>query len=202
MDGTLYLGHEVGDSATLVLDEGGHTSVQHSAYVGFKGNAATYVEGVNSSFEVGENLYLASEAGSSGALLIDNGGSVSANAAFVGMGGSGIVDVNEGATLDLSNQLYLGFHDGATATLNIKSDGEADVLEDVVIGRAGTGYASVIGEGAALNIGEDLVLGLFPNSDGSLTVNNEGTVRVDGDATFGIGGRGMAWCTVRARLLM
>ncbi|WHI45750.1 hypothetical protein [Microbulbifer sp. VAAF005] len=192
LDGSLYLG-SADSSPSVHARDGGKVSIQDSLY--FSGNnllnSHIVMSGMGSSLEVGENLYIANEANSFASLVLESDGNASANAAFIGMGGEGAVDIGGSAKLGLSNQLYLGFHNGSTGTLNIQSGGEADVLEDAVIGREGNGNALITGEGVSLDIGEDLVLGLFSGSEGSLTINNEGTVRVGGDATFGVKGEGL-----------
>ncbi|MCW8922141.1 MAG: hypothetical protein OQK69_00730, partial [Gammaproteobacteria bacterium] len=208
--GDLTLG--AGGDGTLTLSNGGEVIVggqlingSGTSTINFDGGALSMasndldVDNFNVGFNTGSNASYAVGAGESvttttvaigasgtGALDINNGGSVSSTDAFLGRWNSvGTVTVDGiGSSWNNSGSFYVGNYGWASLAI---TNGGAVSSVDTYLGRFGSsnGTATISGAGSIWTNTGDLTLGA--GGDGTLTLSNGGEVIVGGQLINGTG---------------
>jgi T5SS/PEP-CTERM-associated repeat protein len=198
----LYLGTVVGGGdlfgvGHLMVNNEGRTDTAGDATIGSPGSAAT-VAGNGSLWNIGGNLD--TEFGSN--LLIQSGGKVVTNTAFVGRTDDGYATVDGmGSTLQVLDVLNVG--QGGTGMLSVTAGGQVKSrlgfigLRPPIFG-TGSGIVDIDGAGSAWNDAEQIFIGY--QSSGNLTIRDgahvssgTGQIGFFGTGHVGVIGAGSTW---------
>lgn len=158
VNGEGNLGYGFGSDGTATI-----TGAQSSwttngfLYVGNDGDGTLNVMDGGTVSSLGGFGYLAWDAGSAGAVTIDGAGSTwtNANGLYIGFGGTGVLTVSNGGSMQNGSFANVGFSPGASGAVSI------------------TGAGSVFGTGGALSIGGNVS---GAGGTGSLDVESGGRV--------------------------
>ncbi|WP_444901826.1 autotransporter domain-containing protein [Microbulbifer sp. SSSA007] len=170
---------------TLSIGFGGTVSSGMETVIGTTGNGTVTVSGVNSKLDTALELTLGYAKGSSGTLLIENGGAVTTGRfPFIGYGGEGSVAISgEGSSLEANGTVFLGHRDDSMGTLLIADGGKLFSKDGVIIGHKGTGSATLSGIGSSLEVANSLMLGHEVNGSGILRIEDGADVSI-GDSSI------------------
>ena len=125
----------------------------------------------------------------------------------IGVDGTGVFNVLNGATASFATDLFLGFGAGS-GTVNVQSGGHFTTTGNLIVGLNGTGAVNVTGGGSQLNVGG----GIFIGEDGTGTVNvtNGASATITGGAFLGdcfcalgtviVSGAGSTWTSAGATI--
>lgn len=187
-DGLAQFGTETGSSGTLVVDgDDSFAGVSRSSFIGLRGEGRVEVTNggalstgvVGSTF--GLSVQIGSEAGSTGVVRVDGGGSFwgSTQRIETGRFGEGTIEVVNGGTLQIANALNVAVEQGAVGTVLLSGSGS--VIEEVVdvatlhrIAGRGTGLFT-IDNGASATFLNSLHLGNGATADATLVVTGAGS---------------------------
>jgi T5SS/PEP-CTERM-associated repeat protein/autotransporter-associated beta strand protein len=174
-----------------VINAGGHESIR---------NCSVTVTGTGSQWNVNGYLLL-DNFSDSDTLSIQNGGTVSNFAGYVGALGTGTVTVNgAGSSWINSDVLYIGYGSDGNGTLNIQNGG-AVRNPSGFIGYNGIGTVTVDGAGSSWTNSGTFYVGGSSGSTGTLNIQNGGTVSntigyvgySGGTGTVTVDGAGSSW---------
>jgi autotransporter-associated beta strand protein/T5SS/PEP-CTERM-associated repeat protein len=156
-----FLGYYNGQSATLLIENGGTLATSETSYLGFATN-------------------------SSGSLTIRDDGSIwGATAAIIlGYDGTGRLDVEAGAVVTTTGGLTLGFEENAEGFASVSGTGsQITANSSIVVGNSGDGTL-VVGSGAGVTTTGNLTLGFGENAEGSASVSGAGSQITANQTTF------------------
>jgi autotransporter family porin len=168
------------------------TSLTVSSDMTIAGEGKSTVDMKSGTATVGGDLKLGEGDEASGTLSLSGDGTAfeTSGETTVGDGGTGELDVDDGAGFTADGDMTLGDQDGSSGTLNIDGDGSSVDPPDVTVGSAGSGTVT-ISDGGSLETG-DLTLGDEDSGDGTVSVADaDSSLTVDGDLQVGNAGQGL-----------
>ena len=197
---TGYIGNTA--NGTLSITAGAPDDLlSANAYIGNSAGVSglVIVDGTGSSWANGNTMYVGNSG--TGALWIQNGGSVSSSRAYVGnmAGSAGTVTVN-GAVSEWLNTgpLYIG--NEGNGALAIQSSGTVTAQGDCYIGNYSTGVVDVDGGGSLLKLENSKLLILGQRGaiagNGIINITNGGGVEHAGEVRIGSSNGGGGTVTV------
>ena len=177
----LYLGYQVGSSGTYNLSGTGQLSAEHPApeYIGYYG-MGTFMQSGGINALSWANLYLGSQAGSSGTYELSGTGQLSAYYVVIGDYGTGTFTQSGGTN---TANLILGGKPGSNGTYNLSGTGQLSADAYEYIGQSGTGTFTQTGGTNTVIV--NLYLGY--NNGGYGTYNLCGTGQLSADREY-VGG--------------
>jgi outer membrane autotransporter protein len=202
----MSVGVQTGSSGT-VTNDGGILTVGLSLLVGEAGTGTVTVKN-GGSLSVTDVTRIGQDTSSTGFLTITGSGSTwtASGNVSVGYEGTGTLDIQDGATANLSDELLVGDKAGSTGTATVDaatltagniligntgkgtmtiSGGSTVTADDFIVGNAADsdGTTTVTGSGSSLSLSVELNVGL--EGTGTLNVNNGGNVVVTDDVRIG-----------------
>lgn len=167
-------------AADTVYDSGpsvvnGADTATGNYIIGDTGTAMLFVADTGS-LTTNVDIIVGSQAGSDGTLNVQ-GGALSANRYYIGLGGTGTVSLSEGASLTATGtdeKVYVGYFGNSTGILNLSDAGTTLTAYDLNIGWTGNGMAT-ISDGATATIQQDVTLGKNGYTTGTLTITGTGS---------------------------
>ncbi|MCC8165178.1 MAG: autotransporter-associated beta strand repeat-containing protein [Planctomycetes bacterium] len=157
--------------------------------IGNTGTGALRVD--NGGSVVSDSMYLGYEAGSSGLLTVDGTGSrlESSKGFYVGHDGTGNVNVSGGGEVS-SGGLGIGVNSGASGAVTVNGASSNVVsTHDIQVGVFGSGLLAISDGGMAS--GNQVALGLHASSSGTVIVGERSVLQSDYDILVGGNGRGL-----------
>ncbi|MNR95995.1 AIDA-I autotransporter precursor [compost metagenome] len=197
--GQVYIGAEAGSNGALnVLNGGVVRNTETVAIANDSGSTGTvFVSGAGSTWESSSIYSFQIGSGGSGALQINNGGTVRSGQGLIGVsaGSDGHVTVTgPGSTWAPDNNIYVGFEgtgtldvlDGATVSTMRTGGGASTIYVGFENGGQGTvTVSSSTGNASTLSVSDDLRVGV--NGSGTMTVEKGGLVIVSDRVYIGDG---------------
>lgn len=206
--GDVRLGRLAGANATVTVSGAG-SKLTAGDDTGFKkiivGEAGTGTLTLSNggTAQAGGRIFLGYEAGSTGTVTVSGTGSrlVSVNSAIVvGEDGNGRLDISNGGEANVKNDIYLGRFAGSEGTVTISGSGsKLSAGVSFYVGRVGTGTLEISNGGEAFAF-RDIHIGAVAGSEGSVTVSGAGSKLTAGDelgiVTIKVGESGTGTLTV------
>jgi T5SS/PEP-CTERM-associated repeat protein len=204
IDGTnsTVVGTEAGSSGTITIDgEGSQLESKGDMAIGYSGDGVVQITNGGALLIDGNIFRIGRNDGSNGTLTVtDSGSSVSAPDAtmYVGYGGSGTVNVEDGGSLSVQATSIGGQEDG-TGVVNIDGDGTQADLGTLTVGDGGDGTLNITG-GAAVSTGTIVIGADFEDAGMFLIAGDTTGVNAGGDITVGDAAAGALTVTGGATL--
>ncbi|HUH76660.1 MAG TPA: autotransporter outer membrane beta-barrel domain-containing protein, partial [Devosia sp.] len=173
-------GNSTGDG-TLTVTDGARVDVESFLTVAGTGKGRATVSN-NASLTTHYELRVGMSSGGVGLLSVESGGRVNGNAAFIGNGGTGVVNVSGAPSrLAIASDLFLGGGNAGAGqrdgTLNV-IDGGLATAELAYIGHTGTGVVNVTGPGSQFVVADSAYIANQAGSIGTLRTTGGGQARV------------------------
>jgi len=118
----------------------------------------------------------------------------------IGVDGTGVFNVLNGATASFATDVFLGFDNGS-GTVNVQSGANFTTTASLIVGFNGTGIVNVSGAGSQLNVGGGIYVG--EDGNGTVSVTNGATANIADTAFLGdcfcslgtvtVSGAGSSW---------
>ena len=163
-----------------------------NVYVGYEGNGELNISD-GATLDVNYGLYIGVHEGSSGTINVSgNDSSLIVNdEVAVGYRDTGELNISDGATLDVNNDLYVGKQGGSSGTVNVSgSDSSLTVGSELYVGYYGTGELNV-SDGATVETTDELYVGKKAGSSGTVNLSgSDSSLTVDSDLYVGDDGTG------------
>ncbi len=201
----MSVGVQTGSSGT-VTNDGGTLTVGLSLLVGEAGTGTATIRnggslGVTGVTRIGQN------SSSTGQLTITGSGSTWTASGNVSTGyeGTGTLNIQDGATANLSGELLVGDKAGSIGTATV--DAATMTASAILVGSAGTGTMTL--SGGSTVTADDLIVGNSAGSNGTATLTGSGTsmslslelnVGLEGTGTLNVNNGGTILVTDGVRL--
>ena len=169
----LILGEDAGSSGTVTVD---NSTVDAAIFrIGNNGGTGTLTAQAGATLTAG-NVVLADDAAATGTLhMTGTGTDLDVGADLqVGVNGTGTVNIEDGATAAVTDDVVLGFNATGNGTLTVDGGGsELDAADAFVVGRAGTGVLTVQNGGTLT--GNYSYVGNSSGATGTATITGSGS---------------------------
>jgi T5SS/PEP-CTERM-associated repeat protein/autotransporter-associated beta strand protein len=176
---TIYMGTQAGSMGLAVIDgSGSEWNARYTIGVGHLGNGDLTIRN-GGRMTIDRESYIASMAGSTGVVRVQNAGSEwnTGNSLFAGQGGIGTIEVTDGGTLQGVNAI-VGNLFGSVGRITVSGSGSNAVhTGTLTVGNSGQGTYEIL-DGASAVVGGSINLAQSNSSRSTLTVGQNAILAV------------------------
>jgi T5SS/PEP-CTERM-associated repeat protein len=199
---SVVVGTDADSSGIITIDgDGSELDSTGDMQIGYDGDGSVSVTDGGVLKVEGDLLRIGHDDGGAGDLEITGSGSkldAEDTSLYVGYGGTGTLEVYDGATLTVQNT-SIGTEDTGDGEMDIDGSDSTATLGEVTVGDAGRGLLTITG-GATANT-NDVEVGGQADSEGGVLVDGDGsTLTADGDLTIGDLGDGSMQVSENAKV--